>query len=216
MQSYGKTINHTINQMPIGEIFASDTIVNMLREQFQISTKQAKEIANNKLKRMNDAGTIARVQRGLYYKPANTVFGTARPDLDKYFIQTLTKQGKQVIGYETGASFMNRIGLATLLPKEIEIATNEHRKVLPAQCHVLVKKPVTEITKDNVRYLQLLDAIDALPTTYVDADQPEARIRSFAARQELDPLTIIFTARRYYSAKTAVRTIDIFMKEDMH
>ena len=139
------------------------------------------------------------------------------PNLTMY--QLLHKNAKQYpnntayvfMGKQTTyAAFMNRIGLTTLIPREIEIISNQYRKVLPDGCHVTAKKPVVQINTENYEYLQLLDAIENLSVIHVDADNPDDLIRAAAKERKTKPIDLIFYARQFYPVKTLLRTVDIF------
>lgn len=210
MRDFGEYITGLVMGLPNGEIFNTEMIAQKVVERFELSMQHAKAVTNNQLKRLTDAGHIDRIQKGIYFKAKYTVFGKVRPNLDGYAIQLLTTQGKQIIGYVTGAAFMNRIGLTTLMPKEIEIVSNQFRRILPAGCHVAVKRPAVDINRENYRYLQLLDAIDDLEEFHVDAENPYELIRAAAREREVAPLDLIFYARKHYPVKTLLRTVDIF------
>ena len=210
MKDYGEYITRIVREQPNGKIFGTEMIAQMVADEFGLAINHAKAITNNQLKRLTDAQNIDRIQKGVYYKAKNTVFGKVRPNLDEYAVQTLTVQGDDIIGYVTGAAFMNRIGLTTLIPREIEVISNQYRKVLPDGCHITAKKPVVQINAENYAYLQLLDAIENLSLIHVDADNPEELIRTIARERKTKPLDLIFYARQFYPVKTLLRTVDIF------
>lgn len=67
--------------------------------------------------------TFVRHKRGIYYKTVVTPFGKAGisyPDLIKKVYLT---NGDNVIGYESGPSYMNKIGLTTQIPSHTYIVT---------------------------------------------------------------------------------------------
>jgi predicted transcriptional regulator of viral defense system len=101
----------------------------MARE-YAIPVHKAKPITNVTLKRLADRGVIERFQKGVYYRVKQTVFGKARPSEDILEAQLLTRRGNEIIGYETGFSLMNKLGLTTLVPKKREIATNAYRMLM--------------------------------------------------------------------------------------
>lgn len=210
MRDYGEYIADRVTELPNGEIFNTEMIAQQVADRFTLPLQHAKAVTNNQLKRLTDAGRIDRIQKGIYFKAKSTVFGKVRPNLDGYAIRLLTTQGEQIIGYVTGAAFMNRIGLTTLMPKEIEIVSNQFRRVLPAGCHVAVKRPAVEVNTENYRYLQLLDVIDDLEEYHIDAENPYELIRAAAREREVKPLDLIFHARKHYPVKTLLRTVDIF------
>lgn len=114
------------------------------------------------------------------------------------------------IGYESGAGLLNRLGLSTLLPRKIEVTTNQYRAKLPEGCHIKLTKPAATITDDNWRYLQFIDAAVCLPDAHIDAEAPAAECAG--KKQELNPLTLIFLARKHYPAKIVLRLTDLLIE----
>lgn len=210
MYDYGECINRFVTNLPNGSIFETEQVAQKVAKEYGMELRHAKAVTNNQLKRLADAGQIDRIQKGIYYKARNTVFGKVRPNLDGYAVQLLTVQGEQRIGYVTGAAFLNRIGLTTLIPREIEIVSNQYRRVLPDGCHVSVKRPAVQVNTDNYKYLQLLDAIETLGENHIDAENPYETIRAAAKEREIAPMVLIGHARRHYPVKTLLRTVDIF------
>lgn len=210
MRDYGEYITRIVAEFPDREIFGTEQIAQRVADAYMLPLQHAKAVTNNQLKRLTDAGHIDRIQKGIYYKAKHTVFGKVRPDLDGYAVQLLTMQGEQVIGYVTGAAFMNRIGLTTLIPREIEIVSNQYRRVLPDGCHVAAKRPAVQVNAENYRYLQLLDAIEVLNESHIDAENPYELIRAAAEECNIEPLDLIYHARKHYPVKTLLRTVDIF------
>lgn len=101
---------------------------------------------------------FVRHQKGIYYKTVYTPFGQAGINTTELIKRTYLYDGGRVIGYETGPSYMNKVGLTTQMPKFTFIAT-ENKKSRSIDGIQLVK-PVTDITEENYRYLQLLDMMD--------------------------------------------------------
>ncbi|MCX7615196.1 MAG: DUF6088 family protein [Clostridiales bacterium] len=199
-----------VDQIPYGKPFRTQDIAHHLAGEIGIPFERAKALTNNQLKRIADKNQIERLDKGVYFRAKQTPFGVLRPSAEQYAIQTLTQQDGKTIGYESGAGFLNRLALTTLIPKNIEIVTNAYRKKLPEDCRVTVRKPVTEITNKNYLYLQLLDAVNELPKAHVDALGPEAIFKNYAGQKKLDLLKLIGFARKYYSQKTLFQVVDIF------
>lgn len=210
MESYATFITKLVNGKAAMEPFCTDDIAAAVADAYHIPLTKAKTVTNNQMKRLTDAGQIERVQKGLYYKPKQTVFGKVRLNYDQLAIQLLTRQDQDVIGYISGDAFLNKIGLTTLLPKQIEVVTNQYRRVLPEGCHIAVKRPATTITTENYSYFQLLDAIEAMQTNHVDAVNPYGLIREAAQKRKIQPLDLIIHARQHYPVQTLLRTVDIF------
>lgn len=211
-QGYGKFITELIEQAPYGTAMFTEEVAKNLSEQFAIPLDHAKKVTNANLKRLADKGVIERLQSGIYYKALDTVFGKTKPNIDAVMTRFLTVSGEEIIGYETSASFQNSIGLITLMPRMKEIVTNRHRNKLDKKCHIVLRRPKTEINKDNYKYLQLLDLVDEFPSVYTDAEDPYRLLNEHLAKQNLDKLKLIVLAKKYYPQKTLLRLLDIIFE----
>ena len=209
---YGKHITSTVKNLPYGEIIRTDDIARLLADQFAIPYDKARTATNVKLKRMADKGEIERLQKGIYCHVKQSIFGKVTPNIDEIIVKDLTVRNGVKIGYQTGAALMNRLGLTTLLPREIEVATNGYGLKLPDGCHIKLRKPEERVTDENWKYLQFIDVVRDLPDAHIDAQQPELILCQFVKRQQLDALQLIFTARRLYPAKTVLQLTDLLMK----
>ncbi|MDR1603400.1 MAG: DUF6088 family protein [Gracilibacteraceae bacterium] len=209
---YGEHIADTVKNMPYESAIQTEDIAERLAEKFALPYDQAKALTNVKLKRMADKGEIERLQKGVYRHVKQTVFGRATPSLDEVVAKTLTVQNGTKIGYESGAFLLNKLGLTTLIPRDIEITTNRYGAKLPEGCHIKVQKPAVVVTDENWKHLQFIDVVAELPHAYVDAEKPEWLLVEHAKKQHLDSLELIFIARRYYPAKILPRLIDLLME----
>lgn len=212
---YSNHILEIIEEIPAGELFTNEKIAELLKKKFDLTTSNAELITNNKLKRLFDDGKIERVGKGVYYVPKQTVFGLMKPDYNKYAVDLLTKDDDKIIGYESGASFLNRIGLSTLIPREIEVVSNNYRKKLPEACHITVKKPSVLVNNENFRYLQMLDVISSLNTLHIDAENPTRILNSVILRNGLDPVKLAGYARKYYPQRILPSVIDVIIGDDL-
>ncbi|MGE4446291.1 MAG: DUF6088 family protein [Synergistaceae bacterium] len=211
-RGYGKFLAERIARERYGTaIFADDFAVD-LTSQFAIPLEHAKKVVNVNLKRLADRGIIQRLKAGIYYKAKETAFGKTKPNIDAVMTRVLTINDEEIIGYETGVSFQNSIGLITLMPKIKEIATNRYRIKLDPNCNIAVRKPKTKINKDNYKYLQFIDLIDELPTAYIDAADPYLLLNGYINKQELDKLKLISIAKKYYPNKTLLRLLDVLFE----
>ena len=199
--TYGKFIINKIADIPYGQAFRTDILAEAMAEEYKFPIQKAKPLTNVTLKRLADKGLIERFQKGVYYRARQTVFGTARPSEELIEAQLLTRRGGEIIGYETGFSLMNKIGLTTLVPAKREIATNAYRRNVGDRS-IVVKKPVVTVNAKNFRYLQFLDVIRDLPKAHVDTENPRALLRAFAKSTELDTVKALTYARQHYPQKT--------------
>lgn len=209
---YGEHISNAVENMPYECVIQTEDIAKKLAAEFELPYDKAKVLTNVKLKRMADKGEIERVQRGVYCHIKQTVFGKVTPSIDEIVIKTLKIQDDKRIGYESGASLLNRLGLSTLLPRDIEITTNRYGAKLPEGCRIVTCKPAVAVTDENWKLLQFIDLVSELPNVHIDAENPEQLLRQYAKKQQLDTLMLIFTARKYYSPKVLIPLIDLFME----
>ena len=211
-QGYGNKIRQEIESIPYGVAIFSDQIARSLAEQLSISIEKAQKMTNLNLKRLADRNKIARLKKGVYFRAKNTIFGITEPNIDNVLIQILTIDGEEVIGYETGASFLNQIGLTTLIPRVKEIATNGYRRKIDPNCHIVTKKPVVKITTSNYMYLQILDALQGLQTSHIDANNPYLIVNEFIVIHKLDRLKLISFAWKYYNQRTIQKLLEVIFE----
>ena len=143
-------ITYTIDRLPKGYIFTYAGFTNEVNN---------KEAIIKALNRMAVAGKIAKLSKGKFYKPENTVFGALEPNQYQVVKDLLEEDGK-TIGYLTGYSIYNRLGLTTQVSNTIQIGKNVVRSKFKRERYTIsfIKQKNT-ITKENVSFLQLLDAI---------------------------------------------------------
>ncbi len=208
---YGNFIMNIIADIPYGQSFQTDVIAEAMAEEYTIPIHKAKPIINVTLKRLADKGRIERFQKGVYYRTKQTVFGKARPSAETLEAQLLIRRGDDIIGYETGVSLMNQMGLTTLVPRKREIATNAYRKIINDK-YIIVRKPVITVNAGNFRYLQFLDVIRDLPEAPVDAENPKALLHAFAEKNGLDTVEALTYARQHYPQKTLLNLVDVLME----
>jgi hypothetical protein len=140
----------TIDRLPKGYVFTYADFTTEVNK---------KEAVIKALNRMVVSGKIAKLAKGKYYKPEQTVFGTLRPNEFQVVKDLLEDDGK-VIGYLTGYSIYNQLGLTTQVSNTIQIGRNEIRPMLKRERYTIkfIKQKNT-ITKENIPLLQFLDAI---------------------------------------------------------
>ncbi|NSW92106.1 MAG: hypothetical protein HPY74_15790 [Firmicutes bacterium] len=209
---YGEHIVNIVRNMPYESAIQTEDIAERLAEKFALPYDQAKTLTNVKLKRMADKGEIKRLQKGVYCHVKQTVFGKVTPSIDEVMIKTLTVQNDTKIGYESGAFLFNKLGLTTLIPRDIEITTNRYGAKLPEGCHIKLRKPSAVVTNENWKYLQFIDMVSQLPNAHTNAEKPEKLLVQYAKKQQLDGLTLLFTARGHYSLKIVLPLIDLLME----
>jgi predicted transcriptional regulator of viral defense system len=116
------------------------------------------------LKKMTDDGLICRFEPGVYYFPKTNILGEAMSlSADTVAVHKyINRKGKR-IGYYSGYTLANRMGLSTQVPFTQEITSNNTpaavREITIKGNRYIVRRPVVEITEENVAVLQLLDCL---------------------------------------------------------
>lgn len=142
--------------------------------------------------------TFIRYQKGVYYKTAITPFGEAGINYKELIRRVYLSDGDEVFGYETGPSLMNRLGLTTQMPTCTYIATDNFRSVVTSgKDNILLVKPVIDITKENYRYLQLLDLLDNKMKINFEAENYREILREMVDRHCLSFELLLYYARYY-------------------
>jgi hypothetical protein len=156
-------IQFKIERLPKGYVFTYEDF---------LSGVNSKEAVIKSLNRMALSGKIGKLAKGKFYKPESTVFGTLLPDQSQIVKDLLEKDGK-LIGYLTGYSIYNKLGLSTQISNTIQIGKNGVRPSFKRdRFKISFVKQKNNITKENIPLLQILDAIrfvKKIPDTTVAA-----------------------------------------------
>ena len=209
--NYNEFITNYLTGQHFGVPIYSETVAQVLAGEFNLPLPGAKTVTNMALKRAADNGTIERFTKGIYYKTKETPFGKKKLNENAVAVDVLTRDGDNLVGYETGPSLYNKVGLTTQIPKCYYIATNLYTKRLTFGKNVVARKPVTEVNPDNIRYLQTLDIIAELDKTPVDAEFPATIIRGFAEKNDCKPERAVVIARQFYPVQVLQTAVDIFL-----
>lgn len=115
-------------------------------------------------KKLTDKGVLCRFESGVYYFPKTNIFGekmTLSADtvaVHKYIM----RKGKR-IGYYSGYTLANRMRLSTQVPFVEEITSNfapaPVRELMIKNRKYIIRRPVVEITEENIMVLQFLDCL---------------------------------------------------------
>jgi predicted transcriptional regulator of viral defense system len=143
-------IANTIDRFPVDYIFTCSDF------HIEVSSKAAVVKALN---RMATAGKISKLSKGRFYKPRKTRFGALKPtsyQIAKDFLE----QNGEIIGYISGYSAFNSLGLTTQIPSTLHIGTNKYRRTVKRGMYTIsfIVQP-NKITKKNIELLRILDAI---------------------------------------------------------
>lgn len=143
-------VSYTIDRLPKGYVFTYTD--------FDVEVSK-KEAVIKALNRLVASGKIMKISKGRFYKSEITPFGVLKPNQHQIVKDLLEENGK-TIGYLTGLSIYNDLGLTTQVSNTIEIGVNNTRSKLNRGIYsISFIKQKNNITKDNIPFLQLLDSI---------------------------------------------------------
>lgn len=209
--NYRNAITAFIDEQEPDMPITTQMIVDHVTRHTGINSDDVRKAVNVNMGRIEKQGLVRRVTKGVYCKQVKTPFGDYSAGNEVLFLKLLTRDGDETIGYETGASALNRMGLITQMPQKISIATNAYLRLQPEGVDVEVRKPVTEITTENCRYLQMLDVINDMGRYPVDTPSPAELIRSVVQDYGLDINKLLIYCRRFYNDSLLGRTVDIVL-----
>jgi hypothetical protein len=157
-------ITNSIDRLPKGYVFTYADFINKVND---IGAKRppeadrsvGREAVIKALNRLAASGKIAKLSKGKFYKPEDSAFGKLQPNRYQLVKDLLEEDGK-IIGYLTGYSIYNQMGLTTQVSSIIQIGRNTVRpgfKRGEYKISFVLQKNI--ITKDNIPLLQILDPI---------------------------------------------------------
>ena len=162
-----ENIVNAINRLPKGYVFTYSDFTTEVK---------SKEAVIKALNRMAASGKIVKLAKGKYYKPETTPFGNLQPNQAQVVKDLLEENGK-IIGYLTGYSIYNQLGLTTQVSNTIQIGKNQIRPNFKRERYTIsFIKQKNNITKENIPLLQILDAIRYIKKI------PDANIESSCKR----------------------------------
>ncbi|MCR4894324.1 MAG: hypothetical protein K5911_06290 [Eubacteriales bacterium] len=208
---YKKNITKYLDTLPPEAPVTTDMVTAYMANLTGEPEDKVRKTINVNLARLERERVVSRITRGVYCKRINTPFGDYVPSKEMIYGRWLVMDGDSVIGYETGLSLMNHIGLVSQMPRRKRIATNNYSLPIPKDVDIEIQKPRATVTDDNYKYLQILDIIDIMEETPIDAAAPEEIIRDRTESAGLVPDRLIFYARKLYPTKTLERTVDVIL-----
>lgn len=191
MKTIMELITEYIENAKIGyPIFTSDIHDYVLNEIEDAKPLVINEYINRYGKKHTD---FIRYKKGIYYKCVDTVFGKTKIKYADLVKRLYLEDDDEVYGYETGPSLINNLGLTTQVPKYTYFATNKNRVDKCSNTIELVK-PMVKVTKENFKYLQILDVISNKYGVPFEVDNPNEIIRDV-----IDDNNLGFEGLLYYA-----------------
>jgi predicted transcriptional regulator of viral defense system len=173
-------VRNKINRLKTGYVFTY--------EDFDLPVNKV-EALKKTLSRLVDSGKIIRLSKGQFYKPEKTEFGVLRPP-EYQIVKDLLEAENKIIGYLTGVSVFNKLGLTTQVSNTIQIGTNIERKPKKrGKYNIRFIRQKNTIVKENIYMLQILDSIRFIKRI-PDADITESCKRILAILNEFTEVEI--------------------------
>ncbi|HYF66625.1 MAG TPA: DUF6088 family protein [Ohtaekwangia sp.] len=171
MSSIAEMISKKVENMPAGSVFDYARL--------EIASDQFVTAAQS-LSRLTRKGVISRLSKGKYYKPQQSKFGNSRPR-ESAFVDALTVRQNKRIGYLTGLSVYNQLGLTSQLSNTLVIATANplQPKKLEGYNVKYVRRNVSFLD-DDIPLLQLLDALRDIKS--IPDSNPDDSLKILKAR----------------------------------
>ena len=183
-------VTNKINRLKTGYVFTYN--------EFDVPVNKVDALKKT-LSRLVAAGKIVRLSKGQFYKPEKTEFGLLQPP-EYQIVKDLLEEKNKIVGYITGISIYNKLGLTTQISNTIQIGTNIDRKPRKrGKYNIRFIRQKNTITKENTYMLQILDAVRFIKRI-PDADVTESckRIISiFRDFSQEDRIAIAKYARKY-------------------
>lgn len=131
-------------------------------------------------KTLTDQGKIRRFENGVYYIPKKTrLKGGGALSSEKVAYNKYICRHGEYIGYYSGYTFANQLGVSTQVPYKREIVTNNISAVVKevevGSQKYLVRKARVPVTNDNYKVLRFLDLLKGIDEY---ADEERAIVRS--------------------------------------
>ena len=194
-------LNYLLNNYKPGEpIFIADIKIK------DISGDNLKQ----QLKRLTDIGELQRFEKGIYYLPRESRlkkgFRLSGDIVARY--KYVSRRGK-IMGYYSGYTFANQLGISMQVPAKIEIVSNESAPVVRdinlGNQTFTVRKSRIQVDENNQKVLQLLELLKDVEE-YSDATMDQTRERivkyikdSKITRKDIDRYIEEFPVKIYKS-----------------
>lgn len=127
------------------------------------------------LNRLCESGQLARYEKGIYYVPVRTPLGSSVLNPGKVIEKKYIRNTGGTIGYYSGVTFLNKLGLSTQMPNIIEIFTNNEtakvREVTVGKQKVILRKARTPITADNAATQSFLELMNTVPASFFNEER---------------------------------------------
>ena len=125
--------------------------------------------------KLRSEGKIIRFEKGIYYIPTKTILGQSKLNPMLVVEKKYLKNSGEIVGYLSGISFLNSIGISNQVPSTFEIYTNNEtsqvREVSVGKQKVILRKSRTKVTSDNVFVLSFLEMMNSVSPSFFNEER---------------------------------------------
>lgn len=122
-----------------------------------------------------EEGKLLRFEKGVYYIPTETILGKSKLDPRKVIVKKYINNGNNIIGYFSGVTFMNMLGLSAQMPNRMELYTNiecsKVREVPIGSWKILLRRARAKVTTDNAATMSLLELMNFTNSSFYDDEK---------------------------------------------
>lgn len=203
---------YILNQTIGSPIFISD-IMHYI-EQFADDQKMSQQIRKNVnvilMRMVKDGNYLKRFGTGVYYRDDIDQGEETGIDSIELIRRTYIEDKRgNVFGYLTGAAFLHKLGLIEKSPHKIIIATNAKRNgnIETTDMEFKLVNPSTTVTRENYRYLQMLDLIK---NDLINGDNVQYSfvLTHFMNKYQLKEAKLVALAVDFYSQKVVLKVAE--------
>lgn len=203
---------YILNQTIGSPIFISDIMhyIEQFADEQKMCQQKRKNVNVILMRMVKDGNYLKRFGTGVYYRDDIDRGEEAGIDSIELIRRTYIEDKRgNVFGYLTGAAFLHKLGLIEKSPHKIIIATNTKRNgnIETTDMEFKLVNPSTTVTRENYRYLQMLDLIK---NDLINGDnlQYSFALTHFMNKHQLKEAKLIALAVDFYSQKVVLKVAE--------
>ena len=152
----------------------------------------SKDVIRQEMKRLVDNGKLERLYNGVYFIPYKTILGTkGKVSINSFIEKKYLSNG----GFLTGLSLVNKYGFTSQNPSVYEICTNEattkQRKIDVDGNNIIIYKPLSTITKENIKELEFLSLMSIIDKySEISGDEYIRKLKEYVNKARINFTTV--------------------------
>lgn len=140
------------------------------------------------MNRLCESGNVVHYDKGVYYIPTQTALGQSLLNPLRVIEKKYLSENGRAVGYFSGVSLLNKMGISTQVPSILEIYTNKEtsqvREVKVGRQRVVLRKARTKINSQNVAVLSFLEMMNGVSPSYFN-DERRKTVREYIRQNRI-------------------------------